>query len=186
MILCLFIGSCDLLKPRDPQPPPSGQGNTANPPAFAPETVIENLQASFNGKNVNDYEKIFSDTSSVGRQYVFVPTQRAAGDFSALFAHWTIESELNYFNKATKGASITFPPIVSIPQSNVTKYHSDSSLIEANYSVLLWPNTYAGHARFYLIPNKKSGTWVVYRWEDLQSAQDTSLSWSDMKGQFSQ
>lgn len=149
--------------------------------------VIDNLQASFNNKNVNDYEKIFADTGSVGRRYVFVPTQKAAGNYSALFSHWTTDAELNYFRKAVASVSSAFPPVVSIPQPpTVTMFHSDSSLIEATYSVLLWPTTYAGHARFYLLQNKNTGTWVIYRWEDLQSAQDTSMSWSDMKGQFSQ
>ena len=184
-MLGLFIGSCDLLKPRDSQLP--NQGTTANPPANDPKTVITNLEASFANKNVNDYEKIFSDTGSVGKSYVFVPTQKAAGVYSAIFSHWTVESEINYFNKATKSASIIFPPVVTTVEPwTTTTYHSDSALIELDYKVFLSPTTYSGHSRFYLLPNKNTGIWVMYRWEDLQSSPADTLTWSDMKGQIGQ
>ena len=87
LTLAIVIASCDLLKPRDPQSP--GTGNTANPPATSPQMLIDNLTSSFANKDVNEYEKIFSDTGSVGRDYIFVPTQKAAGDYSAFFLNWT-------------------------------------------------------------------------------------------------
>ena len=188
LALALALGACGLLKTRDPESPETG--NTANPPAFTPETVISNLSASFADKNVNDYAKIFADTSSVGKQYVFIPTQKAAATYAGFFSHWTVDAELNYFRKAVASVNAAFAPVVSFSQPPaVTQYHSDSTLYEADYTVFISPKTFVGHARFYMVPNKNTGVWVIYRWEDLpltQSANPDTLSWSDLKGQFSQ
>jgi len=179
-----MTGSCDLLKTRDPQPP--DQENTANPPATTPQVLMSNLQLSFANKNVNDYEKLFSDTGSIGKQYAFIPTQKAAASYSTFFSHWTKDSEGNYFRKAMASVNADFTPQVLFTGPPVlTPFQSDSALYEANYSVFISPTTYTGHARFFLIPNKNAGTWVIYRWEDFPPGQD-SLSWSDLKGQFSQ
>jgi len=183
--LALIFGACGLLKTRDPESPDTG--NAANPPAFSPETVVTNLTSSFENKNVSDYAKVFADTSSAGRQYVFIPTQKATATYAGFFSHWGVDAETNYFRKAVSSVSAAFAPAVSFTQPVSTQYHSDSSLYEANYTVFLAPNTYVGHARLYMIPNKNTGIWSIYRWEDFPSTQnpDTS-SWSDLKGQFSQ
>lgn len=180
----MLVVSCDLLKPRDPETP--GGGNTTNLPADSPTRVMENLQSSFANKNVNDYEKIFSDTNATGRKYAFVPTQKAAGNYSAFFSHWTVDSELNYFRKATASVSVTFTPVVSFTGASLTTFQADSAVYAADYTVFLSPTTYVGHASFYMLPNRNNGTWLIYRWEDIPSAKDSTLSWSDLKGQFSQ
>ncbi|MGA7161431.1 MAG: hypothetical protein WBZ48_10540 [Bacteroidota bacterium] len=186
--VCLFLlvatGSCDLLKTRDPQPP--DQQNTANPLATSPQILIDNLQAAFANKNLNDYGKIFADVGSVGKQYVFIPTQKAEGNYTALFSQWTTESEMNYFRKAMASVSTAFIPSVSFSNVVLTPFQSDSALYETDYTVFLTPTTYVGHARFLMLPNKNTGAWVIYRWEDVQTSNNSSLSWSDMKGQFSQ
>jgi hypothetical protein len=184
LLLTVTSGSCDLLKTREPQPP--DQGNTTNPPATSPQILIDNLQSSFANKNLNDYGKIFADIGSVGRQYVFIPTQKAEGNYPALFSQWTTESESNYFRKAVASVSVAFTPTVSFSNVVLTPFQADSALYESDYSVFLAPTTYTGHARFSMLPNKNTDTWVIYRWEDLQSANDSTLSWSDLKGQFSQ
>jgi len=148
--------------------------------------VIDNLQSSFANKNVNDYEALFADVAFVGRTYVFVPTQEAQGNYSAIFSQWTIESELNYFRKAVASVSVAFTPAVSFSNYVITPFQSDSELYEADYSVFLAPTTYSGHARFSLLPNKNTGIWYIYRWEDVQTTNSPTLSWSDLKGQFSQ
>lgn len=182
----ILIASCDLLKPRDSETPEGG--NTANPPAYLPKTVIENLQSSFGNKNVNEYEKIFSDTLSGGKQYVFIPTQKATGSYAAfasLTTPWTKESEITYFRKAMATVSVSFTPEVSFTGVVETQIQADSALYEADYSVFL-PSKYVGHARFFMLQNKNAGTWVIYRWEDFPSTKDSTLSWSDLKGQHSQ
>ena len=83
--LALLNTSCDLLRTRDPQPPDGG--NNQNAQATTSQMVLDNLQSAFANKNVNDYEKTFADTGSVSKQYVFVPTQKAAGNYSAIFLH---------------------------------------------------------------------------------------------------
>jgi len=183
-VLVLIAASCDLLKTGDPESPEGG--NTSNPPATSPQMVIDNLTSSFANKNVNDYDKLFADTGSVKKQYIFVPTQKAAGNYSAFFSRWTRDSELNYFRKAVASISTTSTPTVSFTGTTLTNFQADSALYSADYSFFLSPTTYLGRARFYMIPNKNTGTWAIYRWEDLPSAKDSTLSWSDMKGQFSQ
>jgi hypothetical protein len=180
----MLAASCDLLKTRDSETPDGG--NTANPPATSPQMVIDNLTSSFANKNVNDYDKLFADTGSVKKQYIFVPTQKAAGNYSAFFSHWTRDSELNYFRKAMASVSVAFAPAVSFSGTTLTNFQADSALYAADYSFFLSSTTYLGHAQFYMIPNKNTGTWTIYRWEDQPSAKDSTLSWSDMKGQFSQ
>jgi len=182
ILLGAIAGSCDLLKTRDPQPPT--QGETENPPATLPEILVTNLVTSFTNKNVNDYQKLFSDIGSVGGQYVFVPTQKAKGNYGAIFSRWTTESEANYFRKAAANVSVGF--VVTFSHDLYISYQPDSELYTADYTVFIAPKTYVGHARFSLLPNKSAGTWVIDRWEDLQSANDSTLSWSDLKGQFSQ
>lgn len=184
LTLALTFSACDLLKTRDPESPETG--NTANPPAFTPQTVITNLSASFADKNVNDYGKIFADTASVGKPYVFVPTQEAAATYAGFFSHWTVDAELNYFRKTVASVNAAFTPAVTFESPVTTQYHSDSTMYEADYTVFIAPKTFVGHARFYMIPNKNTGVWVIYRWEDFPSSQDSTLSWSDLKGQFSQ
>ncbi len=179
-----MTASCDLFKTGTPQPP--DQGNTANPPATTPQILIDNLQSCFANKNVNDYEKIFADAASVGRTYVYVPTQQALGNYSAIFSHWTTDLELNYFKKAMASVSVAFTPAVSFSNVVFTPFQSDSALYETDYTVFITPTTYTGHARFSMLPDKNAGTWVVYRWEDVQTANTSALSWSDLKGQFSQ
>ena len=148
--------------------------------------LIDNLTSSFANKDVNEYEKIFADTGSVGRDYIFVPTQKAAGDYSAFFLNWTKDSELKYFRKATASVSVAFAPVVSFSATTLTSFHADSALYVAEYSLFLSPTTYLGRARFSMLPNKNTGTWAICRWEDLPSTNDSSLTWSDLKGQFSQ
>jgi len=185
VLLAVTAGSCDLLKPRPSQPPNSG--NTANPPATLPQVLINNLQSCFANKNVNDYEKIFADAGSVGKPYVFAPTQAAAGNYAAIFSQWTIESERIYFNKVMTSVGPSFIPVVSFANDAYTTFGAnDSSLYTADYSVFLAPTTYSGHTRILMLPNKNNGTWVVSRWEDYQSASSSALTWSDLKGQFSQ
>jgi hypothetical protein len=185
LLLGIVSGSCDLLKTRDSQPP--SEGNTSNPPATSAQILVANLQSSFANKNVNDYGKIFADVGSVGRQYVFIPTQKAAGTYAAFFSQWTTESELNYFRKAMANVSAGLIPQVSFSNYVYQPFGSnDSMLYTADYSVFLAPTTYAGHIRITMLPNKNTDAWVIDRWEDLQSANDSTLSWSDLKGQFSQ
>ena len=183
-MIVVLVASCDLLKTRDSETPVGGI--PANPPATSAQMVIDNLTSSFANKNVNDYDKLFADTGSVKKQYIFVPTQKAAGTYSAFFSHWTRDSELNYFRKAMASVSVTFTPTVSVSGTTLTPFQADSALYSADYSFFLAPITYLGRGRFYMIPNKITGTWSIYRWEDLPSAKDSTLSWSDMKGQFSQ
>ena len=183
VLLALTTGSCDLLKTRDPQPP--NQGNTANPPATTPQILIDNIQSCFANKNVNDYGKIFADVASVGRTYIFVPTQKALANYP-VFSQWTTESELNYFRKAMASVSAGFTPAVSFSNVVLTPFQSDSALYETDYTVFISPTTYAGHVRFSMLPNKNTGTWVISRWEDVQTSNNAALSWSDLKGQFSQ
>jgi hypothetical protein len=181
----LILSACGLLKTRDPESPETT--NAANPPAFDPATVIANLALAFGNKNVTDYAKLFADTASVGRPFVFIPTQKAAATYAGFFSHWTIDAETNYFRKAVSSVSPAFSPDVVFYQSVTTKYHEDSSSYEADYRVFIAPNTYLGHARMYLIPDKNTGIWSIYRWEDFPSTQNPdTTSWSDLKGQFSQ
>ena len=186
MALAVTLCACGLLKTRDPESPDTG--NASTPPAFTPDAVIENLTTSFSNKNVNDYSKLFADTASTGKLYVFVPTQEASATYASFFAHWTVDAELNYFRKAVASASPAVPPSVTFTGTPITtQYLPDSTLYENDYNVTIGPNSFVGHARFHLMPNKSTGIWVMYRWEDFPlGTNSTAATWSDLKGQFSQ
>ncbi len=79
-----------------------------------------------------------------------------------------------------------FTPVVTFTNVALTLYASDSLLYETDYSVFITPTMYAGHVRFSILPDKNAGTWVIARWEDVQTSNTPTLSWSDLKGQFSQ
>ena len=82
--------------------------------------------------------------------------------------------------------SAGFTPAVSFSNVVLTPFQSDSALYETDYTVFISPTSYAGHVRFSMLPNKNTGTWVISRWEDVQTSNTAALSWSDLKGQYSQ
>ncbi len=81
-------------------------------------------------------------------------------------------------------ASVTF-------SLNPISVQSDSAQYDVNYQLSI-PHTQAniekvfqGQAQFYLLRDRLSSTWSIWRWIDLRDAQN-DYGWSDLKGAFAQ
>ncbi len=175
----LFL-SCDLLNTRDPQNPDAG--NQTLPTAFTKEILIDNFQKSFQQKNIQEYAKLFTDSS-----FLFLPTQSALARYSAVFSSWNKTSESDYFRNAMTAIGAASSPQIFFINSSTIPYHSDSALYMADYTVFV-PHTranitiqFAGRSELYLSPNKNN-IWTIYRWIDFETKKDSS--WSELKGQF--
>jgi hypothetical protein len=184
----LLFPSCDLLKTRDPQSPVTA--STTNPPANSPTALLDNFISDIAKKNPQEYAKLFSDTASDNKTFTFVPAQSAAIRYTAAFSNWTKQSEQDYFQKAM--ASLNASALPSLVFMNdishgVVMFQSDSAVFQSDYILFIphtQPNlttTFKGKASFYMAPNI-ANTWTIYRWEDFETAKDSS--WSELKGQF--
>ncbi|MDE3058357.1 MAG: hypothetical protein KGJ59_10420 [Bacteroidota bacterium] len=184
----LLISSCNLLKTRTPQNPVTP--STTNPPANSPTALLNNFISAVTKKDAVEYAKLFSDTASGSMPYTFVPAQSSAIRYTAVFSRWTKDSEQDYFQKAMASLSSgAIPSLVFLSDMNsgVVMFQSDSAVFQTDY-VLFVPHTqpnltttFKGNARFYMAPNI-TNTWAIYRWEDFETAKDSS--WSELKGQF--
>ncbi len=185
--MCTLVAACGLFKTRDPQMPT--EQSTVNTPATSPEILLDNLKSAVEQKNVQEYEKVFSDSVNGARTFSFLPTQGAAVRYPAVFQHWTKDSEREYFRKAVAGSDAASTPLLLfVNQQPTVRYRSDSAVIETDYSLLFnhgdqtLTTLFKGHSFFFMAPDPASGTWYLYRWEDLETSKDSS--WSEFKGHF--
>ncbi len=178
--------SCNLFDTRDPENPVTD--NQTSPPATTPDALIANFISSFQQKNIQEYEKLFADTTFHQQRFMFIPNQSAAARYLAVFSSWTKISELDYFRNAmTAVGSISSPQIAFSYPAQPVRYQSDSALYTVNYTIFVPHNRtdvttqFVGRSELYMSPNKNN-IWMIYRWVDFETKKDSS--WSDLKGQF--
>lgn len=183
----MLIAGCNLFDTRDPESPVSD--NQSLPPATDDRILIQNIQSAFQQKDIQEYEKLFSDTVSHAKMFIFQPNQSAAARYASVFSVWTRNSEVDYFRNAMGSVGSS-----SSPQLNFTypvqpvKYQADSAVYTVDYTIFLKHNLssltdqFVGRSELYMSPNKNN-IWVIYRWIDYETKKDSS--WSELKGQFS-
>lgn len=183
-----LLPSCDLLKTRDPQLPVTA--GTTNPPASSPRALLDNFISAVSKKDPQEYAKLFSDTVSGSKSFTFVPTQSSAVRYPAVFSHWTKDAEQDYFQKAMTSLNSGATPSLNFLNdisTGVVMFQSDSAVFQSDYILFVPHNqpslttTFKGKASFYMAPTI-TNIWVIYRWEDFETAKDSS--WSELKGQF--
>jgi hypothetical protein len=187
LALGLLVAGCGLFQTRDPESPVGSNG--INPPASTPEMVLQNFISAVQQKNLQDYQKLFSDTITGTTAYVFVPTADAAVRYSSVFGHWSRSAESQYFQNVIGALPSATYPSLSFLNPTVVRFQSDSAIISSEY-LLIIPHrlttvttTFTGRADFYVAPDKNQ-SWTIYRWVDVVTKRDSS--WSDCKGAFAQ
>lgn len=188
LLLSLVLASCNIFETRTPESPAQTSSNY-NPPVNASD-VFDNMQHAFADLNTVNYLKSFSDSTTAGRSFQFEPSAQARSQYIGVFIAWTKQSEQQYFDnmrsKIPSGvaASVTF-------SLNPISVQSDSAQYDVNYQLSI-PHTQAniekvfqGQAQFYLLRDRLSSTWSIWRWIDLRDAQN-DYGWSDLKGAFAQ
>lgn len=185
---CLLLLSCNLFNTRDPENPVSE--NQTLPAAYSQEILFSNFKTSIEQKNVQEYEKLFSDSATHPRRFLFIPNQSSGARYAAVFSSWNRTMELEYFRNAVSAvgssSAIQFQ-ITSGPQ--IITYQSDSAHYTFDY-VLFVPHNrtdvktrqFAGRCEIMMSPEKNNPIWKIYRWIDFETKKDSS--WSELKGQF--
>jgi hypothetical protein len=178
--------ACDLLSPRTPQRP---EGETTSlPPATTPEIAINNFQTALQQDDAQEYAKLFSDSIQGGKQYAFVPARSAIFPYATLFSQWTKDSERKWMLSLATHLTAGTTPLLILTPSKLTKFQSDSALLEATYLLTLQhqeaalPKVFRGIMYMMLAPNRSTALWSIYRWEDVEIHKDSS--WSMAKGYF--
>jgi hypothetical protein len=188
LLSSVLLASCNIFETRTPESPAQTSSNYS-PPINASD-VFDNMQFAFSDLNTVNYLKSFSDSTTSGRTFRFDPSPQARSQYIGVFISWTRQSEQQYFDNmksklaAGSTASLSFT-------LNPTSIQSDSAQYDADYMLTI-PHTQAnlakvfqGRAQFFLIKDRVSSTWAIWRWIDFRDARNDS-SWSDLKGAFAQ
>jgi hypothetical protein len=169
LIAFLVFQSCNILEPREAQPPEQGQDPLWIVPNN-PKDVFLNLKVGFASTKDSNYDRSLDPT------FVFVPRDGDVAQFPpAVFQNWTKEVELQVL-RTIKG---TFPSSRAIqfgtgPDMIFTKEDIEvgRAYFEGPYMILLRASplpapvdTFAGIARFTVVQGSQG--WVLTAWQDL-------------------
>jgi hypothetical protein len=178
-LLSLLLLSCNLFDTRDPENPLTD--NQTLQPATSPSMLISNFTTAFQQKNIQEYGKLFADTT-----FRFIAAQSAYARYSTVFLSWNKGSESEYFRNAITEIGTLSSPQLSFSTVSSVQFQSDSAAYTLDY-VLFVPHSrsstkqFTGRSELYMAPNKNN-IWSVYRWVDFETKKDSS--WSEFKGQF--
>lgn len=184
-MICILVSSCNLLRTREPENPISN--NETNESATSADQVITNFISSLQQKNIQEYEKLFSDTVTHTQNYSFVPNQSSAARYLAVFGTWNKTSEVDCFRNIISAIGIANIQVSISNASTPIRYQSDSALFRIQYTLFVphqradVTTQFTGESDLYLSPNKNN-IWMIYRWVDYETKKDSS--WSELKGQF--
>ncbi len=177
--LSLFLLSCNLFDTRDPENPLTD--NQTLQPATSPSMLISNFTTSFQQKNLQEYGKLFADST-----FRFIATQSAYARYGAVFLSWNKNSESDYFRNAVTEIGNLSSPQLSFTTVSSVQFQSDSAAYTVDYVVFI-PHSrsttkqFTGRSELFMAPNKNN-VWSIYRWVDFETKKDSS--WSEFKGQF--
>lgn len=178
-LLAVLLCSCNLFDTRDPQPPVN-QTDVYDSPTNT-TMVLTNLTRSVQGKNLQEYSKLFADSS-----FRFIPTQSAAARYGLFFQSWEKTAESGYFRNVLAEIPAASSPQLALTPTATVLFQNDSAVVTVDY-VLFVPHNrttvkqFTGRSDMYMAPSK-TGLWSIYRWVDQETKKDSS--WSELKGQF--
>ena len=185
-LFIFFFTGCDIFLTRPADNPSTNQ--SINPPATTPEQLIENFKNAISKKDPKEYLVFFSDTVTANKNFIFTPHQKVYLQFASIFSAWNKNYEEQYFTTVKTAMNPSANPFLIFENSQLIKFQSDSALFTTDYKLFL-PHTnqniiteFKGRSHFYFI-NSKTKNWVCYRWDDFETAKDSS--WSLCKGFFS-
>ena len=186
-LLCagLLLQQCNIFEPRDAEPP-SQSGFQYLPRTF-PSNVILNLQNAIGQKDVAGYIACFTDSTRSSSSFSFIPSADAADVYAAVLRNWSYQQEEAYFRKLVAAgrlpqgfSSLTLIPKDSLATGNERTYRFDYTLV-FQHNVPEFTETVRGTAQFTIVNDNSD--WTISQWVDLKTT--TSLTWSSLKGKFS-
>jgi hypothetical protein len=184
-ICSLWLASCGIFEPRDPEDPTQSGLNFR--PATTPEIVISNLQNAVDQKSADNYANCFTDPSKGLRPFVFIPSADASAQYPSVMLTWNFRQEDSYFRNLVDKTSAGGFSSLSLQLDN-SVIGSDSVLYTYRYTLVFehnepgFPRTAKGTLQFTLSPDA-SNIWYIHRWVDFNT--ETTVSWSMFKGKFS-
>lgn len=184
-LMSVLLYGCDLFKTRAPEEP--DQSSAIYQPATSANILFNNLSTSFRELNDAEYSKcFFSEDGTL--KYQFIPEPTAAARYPAVFSDWSSDNERTFILGLNSYIDPLTKPDLQWENMNYELQTSDSSVLFTQYIINITAKnqilSYRGASRFtfYLTNN---GIWQIARWQDLKNANDTSQSWSSLKGQVS-
>lgn len=187
VFLALLPAGCGLFEPRQPESPTAPSDSFR--PSTDPDALIENLQNAIAQKNVVNYERCFAEPSHAAEPFVFAPSSAALAVYAAVFAHWTVDEERQYFqnlvarsqgkSNAVSNLTLTHKTIIVSGDSAV---HSYDYTLTFEHTDPTFPQTAIGTMQVVMGPDNNNA-WVIYRWTDYKTTGD--VTWSHFKGKFS-
>jgi hypothetical protein len=185
LLLGLVCSGCGLFEPRDPEDPATSRLDFL--PPTEPSIVISNLQNAVDQKNVANYTACFSDPTTGGRTFVFVPSAEASAQYGLALASWGTSQEQAYFqNLIARSASNAAASLQLTQKSQLVT--TDSVIYSYDYTFTFehsetnFPKVARGNLQFALAPDA-ANRWSIYRWIDFKTGSD--ITWSMFKGKFS-
>lgn len=187
--IAAFFGlliSCDIFEPRTPEEPTAARGNFI--PPTTSDIVIENFINAINERNAQHYVQCFADPALTERAFEFIPTQRAQGQFAALFEEWDVQDERMYFENLISSIPDNATLNLSLHNDQFESQSSDAATFVASY-ILTAEHTNEGFPYFifegtlrFELSTDQANNWSIFRWADLPSGEQRS--WSELKGTF--
>jgi hypothetical protein len=186
LVFFFILTACNIFKTREAENPVSE--NQTKPGANSPQELLSNLETSFDQKNIQEYQKLFTDTILSTSSFQFVPTQPAFARYSAVFTEWNKQSEADWFRNAMSevGTSAS-PKFLLRKDAQLIRPQLDLAIYTIDYDLYVphnranSPRQFVGRSELYLSSNKNN-IWTIYRWIDYEVKKDSS--WSDLKGIF--
>ena len=155
-----------------------------------PVIVLENMKSAFQEKNVENYMKCLVDSSVL---FKFIPDAYEASNNPGIFERWDLSYEQTYINKIFTSIPDDSTRTLIFSTDFTRNDFPDSVQIRIDYTLDLhhvvsesYPKQGKGEADLWF--NRRSGIWVITRWEDnetkIDSASTRLSSWSTFKASF--
>lgn len=183
----ILFARCGLFTPRSPEAPT--QPSNSFRPATDPDAVVENLQSAIEQKDAVNYIRCFADPARARTGFSYTPSSGAAAQYGAVFAHWTIDEERQYFQNLVARAAGKSGAYSSLVLSHKTVTMSGDSAVQSyDYTLTFDHNdpslsqTAVGTMQIVLSVDN-TNSWVIYRWADFNTSSD--VTWSKFRGRFS-
>jgi len=190
LIICLGINSfCkNPFATRKAELPSTDQSSWRFP--TDPVIVLENMKSAFREKNVENYMKCLVDSSEL---FKFIPDAYEASNNPGIFERWDLSYEQTYINKIFTSIPDDSTRTLTFSTDFTRNDFPDSVQIRIDYTIDLhhllsqsYPRQGKGEADLWF--NRRSGIWVITRWEDNETKIDSAAtrlpSWSTLKASF--
>ncbi len=184
LAIILFLSSCGVFEPRDPEEPTSGNSSYIPPTTYS--LVVQNIMQAISEKNVDNYIACFVSDPSMP-DFIFSPSAEIMASSADIFSNWDISDEKRYFTTEIASLENGITPSLSFEELNYESLSPDSISFTSNYSLKIPQNTndeahdYRGKLQYIIIKNKLNGLWFVYTWKDISI--EEYESWSSLKAQ---